>query len=159
MASLVPSLLPPQPSPVPRQLRRSRLRLLPTSPPPHCFHLQCRVDLIALEWLSRLDDSIAIFHFFFCQNKIISNVVSYNILINAFCDSMRVDEDLEIYKEILESALFSSSPVTYKHLTTKQDLILLFYESMKESQSMDEGKSINQSRPSEFYEFNSYCLI
>lgn len=77
----------------------------------------CNAIMASMHRGRRLDDAVALFHFFFVQQNIVPNIVSYNVLINAHCDAGRVDTALEVYRHILANAPFSPSPVTYRHLT------------------------------------------
>ncbi|KAM7263229.1 hypothetical protein ACFE04_000912 [Oxalis oulophora] len=77
----------------------------------------CNAIIAAMYRAKRYDDAVKLFDYFFKQNTIVPNIVSYNNLINTHCDEGRVDEALDVYKHILENAPFSPSPVTYRHLT------------------------------------------
>ncbi|CAN1243540.1 Pentatricopeptide repeat-containing protein At1g10270 [Linum perenne] len=77
----------------------------------------CNAIIAAMYRAKRYSDAIALFKYFFEQNDIVPNVVSYNNVINAHCDEGRVDTGLEVYKHIIANAPFSPSPVTYRHLT------------------------------------------
>lgn len=77
----------------------------------------CNAIMASMHRARRLDDAVALFHFFYVQQNIVPNIVSYNVLINAHCDAGRVDTALEVYRHILANAPFSPSPVTYRHLT------------------------------------------
>lgn len=65
----------------------------------------------------RYNDAVGLFRYFFNQSYIVPNIVSYNFLINTYCNDGRVDVGLEAYRHILDHAPFSPSPVTYRHLT------------------------------------------
>lgn len=65
----------------------------------------------------RYDQSVLLFQFFFNKHNIVPNIVSYNYLILAYCDSNQVDVALDVYRHILDSAAFSPSSVTYRNLT------------------------------------------
>ncbi|CAL1385632.1 unnamed protein product [Linum trigynum] len=77
----------------------------------------CNAIIAAMYRAKRYDDAIALFKYFYEQIDIVPNVVSYNNLINAYCDQGRVDTGLEVYRHILANAPFSPSSVTYRHLT------------------------------------------
>lgn len=64
----------------------------------------------------RFDDVFALFHFFFAQQNIIPNIVSYNILINSLCDAGQVNTALDVYRQILLNAPFTASTYTYRYL-------------------------------------------
>ncbi|KAK8939127.1 Pentatricopeptide repeat-containing protein [Platanthera zijinensis] len=77
----------------------------------------CNAIMASMHRARRLDDVVALFHFFYVQQNILPNIVSYNVLINTYCDANRVATALEVYRHILANAPFSPSPVTYRHLT------------------------------------------
>ncbi|XP_017984573.1 PREDICTED: pentatricopeptide repeat-containing protein At1g10270 [Theobroma cacao] len=77
----------------------------------------CNAIIAAMYRNKRFNEAIALFHFFFKQSDIVPNVVSYNNLINTYCDTGEVDTAIRVYHEILENAPFNPSPVTYRHLT------------------------------------------
>ncbi|XVE90929.1 hypothetical protein DITRI_Ditri20bG0115100 [Diplodiscus trichospermus] len=77
----------------------------------------CNAIIAAMYRNKRFKEAIALFHFFFKQSDIVPNVVSYNNLINTYCDRGEVDTAIQVYHEILEKAPFNPSPVTYRHLT------------------------------------------
>ncbi|XVF41269.1 hypothetical protein PTKIN_Ptkin01aG0267100 [Pterospermum kingtungense] len=77
----------------------------------------CNAIIAAMYRNKRFNEAIALFHFFFKQSDLVPNVVSYNNLINTYCDRGEVDAAIQVYHEILEKAPFNPSPVTYRHLT------------------------------------------
>ncbi|XVF24273.1 hypothetical protein REPUB_Repub13aG0113400 [Reevesia pubescens] len=77
----------------------------------------CNAIIAAMYRNKRFNEAIALFHFFFKQSDLVPNVVSYNNLINTYCDRGEVDIAIQVYHEILEKAPFNPSPVTYRHLT------------------------------------------
>ncbi|XP_057772044.1 pentatricopeptide repeat-containing protein At1g10270-like [Salvia miltiorrhiza] len=77
----------------------------------------CNAVVAAMYRAERYDDAKALFHYFFRQSSIVPNIVSYNNLIVSHCASKDIEAALEVYKEILDTAPFCPSPVTYRHLT------------------------------------------
>ncbi|KAH6802231.1 glutamine-rich protein 23 [Perilla frutescens var. frutescens] len=77
----------------------------------------CNAIIGAMYRSARYDDAKALFHYFFRQFSIIPNIVSYNHLIVSHCLTNEIEKALEIYKEIMESAPYSPSSITYRHLT------------------------------------------
>ncbi|OMO66654.1 hypothetical protein CCACVL1_21027 [Corchorus capsularis] len=77
----------------------------------------CNAIIAAMYRNKRYNEAIALFYFFFKQSDLVPNVVSYNNLINTYCDRGEVDTAIQVYREILENAPFNPSPVTYRHLT------------------------------------------
>ncbi|KAB2608259.1 pentatricopeptide repeat-containing protein [Pyrus ussuriensis x Pyrus communis] len=73
----------------------------------------------AMYCAKRYNDAITLFHYFFNHSTIVPNIVSYNNLINIYCDEGRVDHEtgLEVYRHIIANCPFSPSLVTYRHLT------------------------------------------
>ncbi|XP_020591428.1 pentatricopeptide repeat-containing protein At1g10270-like [Phalaenopsis equestris] len=76
----------------------------------------CNAVMSSMLRASRFGDVFALFHFFFTQQNIIPNIVSYNILINAHCDAGQVNTALDVYRQILHNAPFTPSTYTYRYL-------------------------------------------
>ncbi|KAL0918851.1 hypothetical protein M5K25_010892 [Dendrobium thyrsiflorum] len=76
----------------------------------------CNAVISSMQRARRFDDVFALFHFFFAQQNIIPNIVSYNILINAHCDAGQVNTALDVYHHILLNAPFTASTYTYRYL-------------------------------------------
>ncbi|KAM0978377.1 hypothetical protein FF1_014361 [Malus domestica] len=79
--------------------------------------LTCNAIVAAMYCAKRYNDAIILFHYFFNHSTIVPNIVSYNNLINIYCDEGRVETRLEIYRHMIANCPFSPSPVTYRHLT------------------------------------------
>ncbi|OVA10207.1 Pentatricopeptide repeat [Macleaya cordata] len=77
----------------------------------------CNAVIASMYRAGRHNDVANLFRFFFNQCNIIPNIVSYNNLINAYCDAGCVDVALDVYGYILSNSPFSPSPITYRHLT------------------------------------------
>lgn len=77
----------------------------------------CNAVMSSMLRARRFDDVFALFHFFFAQQNIIPNIVSYNIPINAYCDAGQVNTALDVYRQILLNAPFTASTYTYRYLT------------------------------------------
>ncbi|KAG0496585.1 hypothetical protein HPP92_001276 [Vanilla planifolia] len=76
----------------------------------------CNAVMSAMLRACRFDDVFALFHFFFSQQNIIPNIVSYNIQISAHCDAGDVDAALAVYRRVLTTAPFPASIFTYRYL-------------------------------------------
>lgn len=55
-------------------------------------------------------------HRFITQAGVAPNIVTYNILINAYCDCRKTDTALQHYRVLINDAPFSPSPTTYRIL-------------------------------------------
>ncbi|KAL9674066.1 hypothetical protein QQ045_030333 [Rhodiola kirilowii] len=71
--------------------------------------------LAALVRQLRYSDFLAL-HRFITQAGIAPNIVTYNLLINAYCDCRKTDTALEHYKVLVNDAPFSPSMTTYRIL-------------------------------------------
>ncbi|ERN14103.1 hypothetical protein AMTRI_Chr01g133900 [Amborella trichopoda] len=56
-------------------------------------------------------------HRFFTQASIAPNLVTFNLLLQAYCDIRKPETALETYRTMLNSSPFSPSPTTYRILT------------------------------------------
>ncbi|KAF5187446.1 Pentatricopeptide repeat-containing protein [Thalictrum thalictroides] len=77
----------------------------------------CNAVIASMYRAGRYEDAVKLFQYFFNQYNIVPNIVSYNNLINTYCDTGYVDVALDVYRHILDNAPFSPSHVSYKHLT------------------------------------------
>ncbi|KAH9684746.1 pentatricopeptide repeat-containing protein [Citrus sinensis] len=77
----------------------------------------CNAIIAAMYRAKRYDDAVALFKYFFDQADIVPNIVSYNNLINTYCDEGKVDEGMNVFRRIIETAPVGPSSNTYRHLT------------------------------------------
>ncbi|XP_074290027.1 pentatricopeptide repeat-containing protein At1g10270-like [Silene latifolia] len=77
----------------------------------------CNALVASMYRAGRFDDAVSLFDYFFRQNNIVPNIVSYNFLIITHCDCGRVDVARDVYNTILADAPFGPSSVTFRHLT------------------------------------------
>ncbi|RWR90382.1 pentatricopeptide repeat-containing protein [Cinnamomum micranthum f. kanehirae] len=75
----------------------------------------CNAVLAALLRQSRYSDLLSL-HRFITQASVSPNVITYNLLIQAYCDCRKTDLALDHYKQLLNSAPFNPSPTTYRSL-------------------------------------------
>ncbi|KAK9286547.1 hypothetical protein L1049_014946 [Liquidambar formosana] len=75
----------------------------------------CNAVLAALLRQSRYSDLLSL-HRFITQAGVAPNVVTHNLLINAYCDCRKTDTALEHYKQLINDAPFNPSPTTYRIL-------------------------------------------
>ncbi|KAL5719072.1 hypothetical protein ACHQM5_011903 [Ranunculus cassubicifolius] len=75
----------------------------------------CNAVMTALLRQSRYSDLLTL-HRFITQAGVVPNVVTHNLLINAYCDCRKTDTALEHYKVLVNDAPFSPSPTTYRIL-------------------------------------------
>lgn len=71
--------------------------------------------MAALLRQSRYSDLLSL-HRFITQAGVAANVVTHNLLINAYCDCRKTDTALEHYKQLINDAPFNPSPTTYRIL-------------------------------------------
>ncbi|XP_058100450.1 pentatricopeptide repeat-containing protein At3g49240, mitochondrial [Magnolia sinica] len=76
----------------------------------------CNAVLAAQLRQSRYADLLSL-HRFITQAGVAPNVVTHNLLLNAYCDCRRTDTALEHYRQVLNDSPFSPSPTTYRILT------------------------------------------
>ncbi|KAL5707703.1 hypothetical protein ACHQM5_018572 [Ranunculus cassubicifolius] len=137
----------------------------------------CNAIIASMYRAKRYEDAIALFQYFFNQSNIVPNIVSYNNLINTYCDTGKVDIGLEVYRHIIAHAPFGPSPVTYRHLTKGlveadriEDAIDLLREMLNKGHGADSHvynniisgylKLGNLARANEFFdELNERCLV
>ncbi|XP_057951588.1 pentatricopeptide repeat-containing protein At3g49240, mitochondrial [Malania oleifera] len=88
----------------------------------HSVYSNCRPTiftvnavLTALLRQSRYSDLLSL-HRFITQAGIAANVITHNLLINAYCDCRKTDTALEHYKQLINDAPFNPSPTTYRIL-------------------------------------------
>ncbi|OVA00960.1 Pentatricopeptide repeat [Macleaya cordata] len=55
-------------------------------------------------------------HRFITQAGVVPNIITYNLLINAYCDCRKIDTALEHYRQLINNAPFNPSPTTYRIL-------------------------------------------
>lgn len=66
----------------------------------------------------RYNEAVDLYDFFFNLFKIVPNIVSYNFVINAYCDDGRIDAALDVYRKMKKAdAPIKPSPVTYNIIT------------------------------------------
>ncbi|MCL7047154.1 hypothetical protein MKW94_018623 [Papaver nudicaule] len=75
----------------------------------------CNTVMAALIRQSKYADFLTL-HRFITQAGVVPNVVTYNLLINAYCDCRKTDTALEHYRQLINNAPFSPSPTTYRIL-------------------------------------------
>ncbi|XP_068665474.1 pentatricopeptide repeat-containing protein At3g49240, mitochondrial [Aristolochia californica] len=75
----------------------------------------CNAVLAALLRQSRYADFAAL-HRFIIQAGVVPNIVTYNLLINAYLDCRKYDTALDHYKILINDASFSPSAATYRIL-------------------------------------------
>ncbi|KAF8393765.1 hypothetical protein HHK36_019963 [Tetracentron sinense] len=75
----------------------------------------CNSVMAALLRQSRYSDLLSL-HRFITQAGVVPNVVTHNLLINAYCDCRKTDTALEHYKQLINDAPFNPSPTTYRIL-------------------------------------------
>ncbi|XP_058206189.1 pentatricopeptide repeat-containing protein At3g49240, mitochondrial [Rhododendron vialii] len=75
----------------------------------------CNAVMAALLRQSRYSDLLSL-HRFVNQAGIAANVVTHNLLINAYVDCRKTDTALEHYKQLINDAPFNPSPTTYRIL-------------------------------------------
>nr|DAD36252.1 TPA_asm: hypothetical protein HUJ06_006892 [Nelumbo nucifera] len=75
----------------------------------------CNSVMAALLRQSRYADLLSL-HRFITQAGVVPNVVTHNLLINAYCDCRKTDTALEHYKQLINDAPFNPSPTTYRIL-------------------------------------------
>ncbi|XP_042483527.1 pentatricopeptide repeat-containing protein At3g49240, mitochondrial-like [Macadamia integrifolia] len=75
----------------------------------------CNAVMAALLRQSRYSDLLSL-HRFITQAGVVANVVTHNLLINAYCDCRKTDTALEHYKQLINDAPFNPSPTTYRIL-------------------------------------------
>ncbi|XP_042514381.1 uncharacterized protein LOC122089031 [Macadamia integrifolia] len=75
----------------------------------------CNAVMAALLRQSRYSDLLSL-HRFITQAGVAANVVTHNLLINAYCDCRKTDTALEHYKQLINDAPFNPSPTTYRIL-------------------------------------------
>ncbi|KAJ4954917.1 hypothetical protein NE237_011700 [Protea cynaroides] len=75
----------------------------------------CNAVMAALLRQSRYSDLLSL-HRFINQAGVAANVVTHNLLINAYCDCRKTDTALEHYKQLINDAPFNPSPTTYRIL-------------------------------------------
>ncbi|KAK6914188.1 Pentatricopeptide repeat [Dillenia turbinata] len=75
----------------------------------------CNSVMAALLRQSRYSELLSL-HRFITQAGVAPNVVTHNLLINAYCDCRKTDTALEYYKQLINDAPFNPSPTTYRIL-------------------------------------------
>ncbi|XP_043698272.1 pentatricopeptide repeat-containing protein At3g49240, mitochondrial-like [Telopea speciosissima] len=75
----------------------------------------CNAVMAALLRQYRYSDLLSL-HRFITQAGVAANVVTHNLLINAYCDCRKTDTALEHYKQLINDAPFNPSPTTYRIL-------------------------------------------
>ncbi|XP_077251312.1 pentatricopeptide repeat (PPR) superfamily protein [Tasmannia lanceolata] len=75
----------------------------------------CNSVLSALLRQSRYSDLLSL-HRFITQAAVVPNIITHNLLINAYCDCRKTDTALEHYKQLINDAPFNPSPTTYRIL-------------------------------------------
>ncbi|KAL9237727.1 hypothetical protein vseg_012242 [Gypsophila vaccaria] len=75
----------------------------------------CNAVLSAFLRHSRYADFLSL-HRFISQAGIVSNIITYNLLITLYCECRKPDTALEHYKRLIEDAPFEPSPTTYRIL-------------------------------------------
>ncbi|KAL5998938.1 hypothetical protein ACLOJK_009887 [Asimina triloba] len=76
----------------------------------------CNAVLAAQLRMSRYADFLSL-HRFITQAGVAPNVVTHNLLLNAYCDCRRTDTALEHHRVAINDAPFNPSPTTYRILT------------------------------------------
>ncbi|CAF1798621.1 hypothetical protein HID58_057960 [Brassica napus] len=74
----------------------------------------CNAVIGAMCQAKRFEEGIGLFHYFFNENNIVPNIVSFNHVIKAFCDLGRVDDALQLYRH---AARFGADKETFSVLT------------------------------------------
>ncbi|WZZ48000.1 hypothetical protein YC2023_048107 [Brassica napus] len=74
----------------------------------------CNAVIGAMCQAKRYEEGIGLFHYFFNENNIVPNIVSFNHVIKAFCDLGRVDDALQLYRH---AARFGADKETFSVLT------------------------------------------
>ncbi|PIA34786.1 hypothetical protein AQUCO_03700215v1 [Aquilegia coerulea] len=64
---------------------------------------------------SKYSDLLSL-HRFITQAGVAANIVTHNLLINAYCDCRKTDTALEHYNQLIKNAPFNPSPTTYRIL-------------------------------------------
>ncbi|KAF8044509.1 hypothetical protein N665_0129s0054 [Sinapis alba] len=80
----------------------------------HDTILICNAVIGAMCQAKRLEEGIALFHYFFNKNNIVPNIASFNHVIKAFCELGRVDDALQLYRH---AARFGPDKETFSVLT------------------------------------------
>ncbi|KAM7499774.1 hypothetical protein LguiA_024188 [Lonicera macranthoides] len=75
----------------------------------------CNSVMAAFLRQSRYSDLLSL-HRFITQADVTPNIITHNLLINAYMDCRRTDTALEHYKQLIKDAPFSPSPTTYRIL-------------------------------------------
>ncbi|XP_052197541.1 pentatricopeptide repeat-containing protein At3g49240, mitochondrial [Diospyros lotus] len=75
----------------------------------------CNAVMAALLRQSRYAELLSL-HRFITQAGVAANVVTHNLLINAYMDCRKTDTALEHYKQLINDAPFNPSPTTYRIL-------------------------------------------
>ncbi|KAL5699224.1 hypothetical protein ACHQM5_030159 [Ranunculus cassubicifolius] len=75
----------------------------------------CNAVMFALLRQCRYLDLLSL-HRFVTQAGIAPNIITYNLVINAYCDWKRIDTALEHYKVLINNAPIGPSPTTYRIL-------------------------------------------
>ncbi|KAL0720223.1 hypothetical protein Bca4012_034822 [Brassica carinata] len=76
----------------------ARLSVLKDVSRRHDTILICNAVIGAMCQGKRYEEGIALFHYFFNENNIVPNIVSFNHVIKAFCELGRVDDALQLYR-------------------------------------------------------------
>ncbi|CAF2099205.1 BnaA05g16910D [Brassica napus] len=82
--------------------------------PRHDTILICNAVIGAMCQAKRFRDGIILFHYFFNENNIVPNIVSFNHVIKAFCELGRVDDTLQLYRHAVP---FGPDKETFRLLT------------------------------------------
>ncbi|CAL5367624.1 unnamed protein product [Camellia sinensis] len=75
----------------------------------------CNSVMAALLRQSRYSELLSL-HRFITQAGVAANIVTHNLLINAYIDCRKTDTALEHYKQLINDAPFNPSPTTYRIL-------------------------------------------
>ncbi|KAK4834882.1 hypothetical protein QYF36_001854 [Acer negundo] len=88
----------------------------------HSVYSNCRPSIFTINAVltaqlrqSKYSDLLSL-HRFITQASIAPNVITYNLLIQTYCDCQRPDNALEQYKLLMDEAPFNPSPATYRIL-------------------------------------------
>ncbi|KAK2658729.1 hypothetical protein Ddye_005262 [Dipteronia dyeriana] len=88
----------------------------------HSVYSNCRPSIFTINAVltaqlrqSKYSDLLSL-HRFITQASIAPNVITYNLLIQTYCDCQRPDNALEQYKLLMDEAPFNPSPDTYRIL-------------------------------------------
>ncbi|KEH23216.1 putative tetratricopeptide-like helical domain-containing protein [Medicago truncatula] len=77
----------------------------------------CNAIIGAMHRAKRHNEALDLYEFFFNSFKITPNIVSYNFMINAYCDEGCIDAALDVFRKMKADASIKPSLVTYQIIT------------------------------------------